>query len=64
MQPGDKDANKQEISQLDALKNPERTRQEQAATKAQAAFKGHFGKLSQLKTHTIPVMKLASLVMA
>lgn len=41
LQPGGKDANKQEISQLDALKNPERTRQEQAATKASAAFKCH-----------------------
>lgn len=37
---GDQDADIQACRQLNTLNDPERTRQEQAATKAQAAFRG------------------------
>ncbi|XP_057481022.1 protein IQ-DOMAIN 31-like isoform X1 [Actinidia eriantha] len=41
---GNRDADTKETPQLDAMKDPERIRQEQAATKAQAAFKGYLAR--------------------
>ncbi|XP_052174575.1 protein IQ-DOMAIN 31-like [Diospyros lotus] len=41
---GDRDSDAQATSQLDALKDPERFKQEQAATKTQAAFRGYLAR--------------------
>ncbi|XP_057460233.1 protein IQ-DOMAIN 31-like isoform X1 [Actinidia eriantha] len=41
---GNRDADTQETPQLDAMKDTERIRQEQAATKTQAAFKGYLAR--------------------
>ena len=39
--PGNRDSDAQETSQLYAIKDSERTRREEAATKAQAVFRGY-----------------------
>ena len=50
---GNRDADTQETPQPDAMKDPERIRQEQAATKAQAAFKGYLVIVTHSKSQII-----------
>ncbi|GMP33519.1 hypothetical protein CsSME_00006803 [Camellia sinensis var. sinensis] len=39
--PGNRDSDTQDTLEVDALKDPDRTRQDQASTKVQAAFRGY-----------------------
>ncbi|XP_028095514.1 protein IQ-DOMAIN 31-like [Camellia sinensis] len=61
--PGNRDSDTQDTLEVDALKDPDRTRQDQASTKVQAAFRGYLVNFthSESQSNSVVAVKICCL---